>query len=90
MKVIGIILSIFLSIASAIVALTIAIQIDTQQQISWAAKFAKAIIQDFFITPFFTLFINYITLTCFVRTFIKNLRFRNVMKTLTEEEMIRL
>ena len=90
MRIAGIILSVVLSISGAIVALTIAIQIDTQQQISWAAKFAKAIIQDFFITPFFTLLINYLTLTCFVRNSGKNPRFRNVMKTLTEEEMIRL
>ena len=90
MRIIGIILSILLSIAGAIVALTIAIQIDTQQQISWAAKFAKSVIQDFFITPFFTLLINYITLACFVRNSKMNPKFRNAMKTITEEEMIRL
>ena len=90
MRIIGILLSIFLSIAGVIVALIIAIQIDTKQQISWAAKFAKSVIQDFFVTPFLTLLTNYITLACFVRNSKMNPKFRNAMKTITEEEMIRL
>jgi hypothetical protein len=57
-------LAVFLAFAGVIAALTISLQINSNQQISWAAKFAKSIVQDLFISPLLTLGLNYFALKC--------------------------
>ena len=85
-NIIGIILSILLAIAGIISALTITLQINSSQKLSWAAKFTKSIAQDLIISPLITLGINFIALTCSRRV----QRVRKAAKFLTGEPILEL
>ena len=83
---IGIILSILLAVAGIISALTITLQINSSQKLSWAAKFTKSIAQDLIISPLITLGINFIAFTCSRRV----QRVRKAAKFLTGEPILEL
>ena len=58
MTVFGVMLAILLAIGGIIATLTISIQINLNQQLAWAAKFTKSIVQDLFVSPLVTLALN--------------------------------
>lgn len=63
---IGILFAIASSVAAILISMTIALQMDSKQEISWAAKFAKSVLQDLLVTPVITTLLNYFLLKCAV------------------------
>ena len=88
--IIGVTLSILLALAGIVAALTISIKINSNQRLSWAAKFIKSILQDFTVTPVLTLLLNYILMTCLVKNPSMNTKLRTFMRALASEEILRL
>lgn len=83
-------MAILLAIAGVITALTISIQINSIQKLSWAAKFTKSILQDLLISPPIIMLLNYLLVKCAMKTSRRKVLLRKFIATCADDAMIKL